>query len=106
MNHPVNDRTRALLAELGALRHLVEQRLGLASEAAREEWRKLRSRIPGPREIAAGVIELSAGELEDMKAKVERFAEILRRLGASASASAAAPVTPAPNGVRRARRPS
>ena len=82
MNHRVTDKTRALIEALHDLREAAEARVGLASLAARDEWSRLRARIPGVDDLAAGYVALSESELEEIRFKLSRFVEILRDLTA------------------------
>jgi hypothetical protein len=83
MNHPVTQEIRILVEEIHGLRQVIEVRLALASAAARDEWDKLCARIPRREELEAGLISLCVAELEEMRSKIARFAQILRGLGDS-----------------------
>ena len=69
--------TRKLLEDLNHLSVDVEHRLDLASAAARGEWREIRSRFPTAQEMDAGFTAISEEDLLVMRAKIQRFREIL-----------------------------
>ena len=103
MNHPVTESMKILVCELHALGELIELRVGAASREARYEWRLLRAQLPAIEALACGTLALSDADLRRTKTKLERFAEILRELGAKARPV----VVPSPPLTRRqARRPS
>lgn len=83
MRHQVTEPMKVLVEELHDLRQLIEARLTLASSAARDEWTRLCARIPRRDELDSGYVSLCEGELDEMKSKTLRFAQILRGLGTS-----------------------
>jgi hypothetical protein len=102
MRHQVTEPMKVLVEELHDLRQLIEARLTLASSAARDEWDRLCTRIPRRDELDSGFVPLCEAELDEMKSKISRFAQILRGLGASLGG-----VTPPSPGVAKpTQRPS
>jgi len=83
MSHQVTEQMKVLVAELHDLRELIVGHLMLASSAARKEWDRLCARIPRRDELDSGFVSLCQGELEEMRSKLSRFAQILRGLGVS-----------------------
>jgi len=79
--HRITERMRAIVGDLRAMEEIVRRRLDAASPEARSEWGKLCARIPTCQELELETLALSEAELEQMKSKTCRFAEILRGLG-------------------------
>lgn len=77
MKYTVTARTETLVADLASLAEAAEDRLALASAAARSEWEAVRFRWPSEIELRNGIITLSDDELELMRSKVMRFVSIL-----------------------------
>ena len=84
MPYRMTERMRTSMEELAQLRGLVEEQLHLASSATREEWIKLCSRIPLI-DGASDRLSLSEADLDEVKMKVVRCAQILAKQGARAS---------------------
>lgn len=104
MNFRLTARMRVLVDELNDLRDLVERRLGKASADARVEWSKLSARIPrlSLEESSGGFVAVSESELEEMKIKLTRCAQILDAPSAKVQVAIRLPES-----IRRAtRRPS
>jgi hypothetical protein len=77
MRYPLSLESRNILDDLGRLRTAARALLHDASLEARAEWKKLESRLPSDAEIQEGLITLSKPELDEMRAKVRRFRDIL-----------------------------
>ena len=99
MSHKVTPRTEQTLVDLRRMAALLRPDLGLASTAARLEWLSLQARWPSPAEIAAGTVALSQDELDQMLAKVRRFAEILSVIKPHGGASGRATTLTGTGGV-------
>jgi hypothetical protein len=77
MRYPLSLESRNILDDLGRLRTAARALLHEASLEARAEWKKLESRLPSDAEIQQGLLTLSKPELDEMRAKVRRFRDIL-----------------------------
>ena len=77
MNHRVTDEIKDIVGELYMLREIVESRLDLASVGAREQWINLKRQIPSLDDVVFGFVAPSRTELEQMRAKIRRFGQIL-----------------------------
>jgi hypothetical protein len=77
MMHPLSPHGRRILEELNILRGEARSLLDVASANARAEWEKLETRFPSDLEIRGGLIAFSCPELDEMRAKVRRFRDIL-----------------------------
>jgi len=80
MRHKVTPRTERAVGDLRQMAAALRSDLNLASSAARLEWWALQAQWPSAAEIAGGTVAMSEDELDQMLAKVRRFAEILAAL--------------------------
>jgi OmcA/MtrC family decaheme c-type cytochrome len=78
MSHRITSSMKVLVSELHELAVVVDRHVATASPGARDEWVRVCERIPRRIDLDREFGPISSVELEELKAKVGRFAEILR----------------------------